>query len=280
MPAQLPPEDDAAEDDAVDDDAAVDDTSKDDTAEDAASQEIAARALDRVATREGIAVGVATAAYGFSFGALSVASGLTLWQTAFLSLVMFSGGSQFALIGVLAAGGVAAGPSAIAGAALLGTRNGLYGIRTAPIVGRGWLRRFAAAWITIDESTAVALAQPTPRSSRRGFWVTGLIVFAGWNLTTFVGALIGNTLGDTRAYGLDAAAAAAFVGLLWPRLKRRQALVVAVAAFVVATALTPVLAPGLPVLAAALVAIVVGWSNWAGARSGTPSGTPTRGSGR
>ena len=256
---------------------------EDAAAQDAAAQDAAARALDRVATREGIAVGVATAAYGLSFGALSVASGLTLWQTAFLSLVMFSGGSQFALIGVLAAGGVAAGPSAIAGAALLGTRNGLYGIRTAPIVGRGWLRRIAAAWITIDESTAVALAQPTPRSSRRGFWVTGLIVFAGWNLTTFVGGLIGNALGDTRAYGLDAAAAAAFVGLLWPRLKRRQALVVAVAAFVVATALTPVLAPGLPVLAAALVAVVVGWFDWAGpragAQSGAQSGSPTRGSG-
>jgi len=220
------------------------------------------------AARAGLAVGLATAAYGISFGALSVASGLDIWQTCFISLVMFSGGSQFALVGVLAAGGAAAGPAAIAGAALLGTRNGIYGIRTAPIVGGGPWKRLAAAWITIDESTAVALAQPTPRSRRTGFWVTGLAVFAGWNLTTLAGALIGEALGDTRAFGLDAAAAAAFVGLLWPRLKRVQAGAVAVAAAVVAVVLTPVLMPGLPVLVAALVAVAVGLFNWLG----TPDG--------
>ncbi|WP_422386483.1 AzlC family ABC transporter permease [Cryobacterium ruanii] len=218
----------------------------------------------RLAVREGLAVGLATAAYGVSFGALSVAAGLDIWQTSFISIVMFSGGSQFALIGVLAAGGVAAGPAAIASAALLGVRNGIYGMRTASIVGSGLWRRLAAGWITIDESTAVALAQPTPRSRRVGFWVTGLAVFIGWNATTLLGALIGDALGDTRAYGLDAAAAAAFVGLLWPRLKRMQAIAVAVAAAVVAATLTPVLMPGLPVLVAALVAVVVGLFNWLG----------------
>jgi predicted branched-subunit amino acid permease len=220
----------------------------------------------RLAIRAGLAVGLATAAYGVSFGALSVAAGLDVWQTCFISLVMFSGGSQFALVGVLAAGGLAAGPAAIASAALLGSRNAIYGIRTAPIVGPGRWKRIAAAWITIDESTAVALAQPTPRSRRTGFWVTGLAVFVGWNLTTLAGALIGDALGDTRAYGLDAAAAAAFVGLLWPRLKRVQAGAVAVAAAVVAASLTPALLPGLPVLVAALVAVAVGWFNWLGVR--------------
>lgn len=219
----------------------------------------------RLAVRAGLAVGLATAAYGVSFGALSVAAGLSVWQTCFISLVMFSGGSQFALVGVLAAGGLPAGPAAIAGAALLGTRNGIYGIRTAPIVGPGRLKRIAAAWITIDESTAVALAQPTPGSRRTGFWVTGLAVFVGWNLTTLAGALLGDALGDTRAFGLDAAAAAAFVGLLWPRLKRLQAGAVAVVAAVVAGALTPVLMPGLPVLVAALVAVAFGVFNWLGA---------------
>ena len=223
--------------------------------------ELAAR---REAIKDGLAVGIATAAYGISFGALSVAAGLDVWQTCFISLVMFSGGSQFALVGVLAGGGTAAGSAAIASAALLGTRNGVYGIRTGPIVGRGWWRRIAAAWITIDESTAVALAQPTAPSRRVGFWVTGLAVFIGWNLTTLAGALIGDAMGDTSAYGLDAAAAAAFVGLLWPRLKRLQARAVAVVAAVVAALLTPVLMPGLPVLVAAVVAIIVGVFNLLG----------------
>ncbi len=227
-------------------------------------------AARREATKSGLAVGAATAAYGVSFGALSVASGLDIWQTCFLSLMMFSGGSQFALIGVLAGGGTAAGPAAIAGAALLGARNGLYGLRTAPIVGSGWVKRIAAAWITIDESTAVALAQRTPGSQRRGFWVTGIAVFIGWNLTTLIGALVGDALGDTRAYGLDAAAAAAVVGLLWPRRMRRQAMAVAAAAAVIAALLTPVLMPGLPLLVAALVAVIVGVTNWFGDASAFP----------
>ena len=213
------------------------------------------------AIRAALGVGLAVSAYGISFGALAVASGLDIWQTCVLSLFMFSGGSQFALIGVLASGGVAAGPAAIAGATLLGARNALYSMRMSPIVGGPWWRRLVAAQWTIDESTAVATAQPTLRGQRAGFWVTGAVIYVGWNLTTLLGALLGDLVGDVRQYGLDAAAAAAFLGLLWPRLTARQPIVVAIAAGVVATALIPVLPPGLPVLAAAAVAVVVGITN-------------------
>lgn len=220
------------------------------------------RTPEQLATRQGVAVGVATAAYGVSFGALAVAAGLDVWQACVLSLFMFTGGSQFALVGVLATGGLASAPAAIASAVMLGSRNAAYGMRMKPVVGRGWPRDIAAAWLTIDESVAVALAQKTASASRTGFWVTGLIVYIGWNLTTLGGALIGDLLGDTRAYGLDAAAAAAFLGLLWPRLRRRQALVVAGGAMVIAAVLLPFAPSGVPVVAAAAVAIVVGVTNW------------------
>ena len=213
------------------------------------------------ALRASLAVGVAVSAYGISFGALAVASGLDVWQACVLSLLMFSGGSQFALIGVLASGGAAAGPAAITSAALLGVRNSLYSMRMSPIVGGPWWRKMLAAHWTIDESTAVATAQPTPRAQRVGFWATGAIIFVGWNLMTLVGALLGDLVGDVRAYGLDAAAAAAFLGLLWPRLTARQPIAVAVGAAVVAALLIPWLPPGIPVLAAALVAVVVGLTN-------------------
>jgi predicted branched-subunit amino acid permease len=206
-------------------------------------------------------VGLATAAYGISFGALATLSGLDVWQTCFLSLVMFTGGSQFALIGVLATGGVGAGGAAVASAALLGTRNVFYSIRMAPLIGPGFFKRTAAAHLTIDESVAVSTAQRTLPAQRLGFWATGLLIYLGWNLTTLIGALIGDLLGDVSAYGLDAAAAAAFLGLLWPRLKERQTQAVAVAAALVAALLTPWLMPGLPVIVAAVVAIVVGGFN-------------------
>ncbi|MFS0893219.1 AzlC family ABC transporter permease [Microbacterium sp. 179-I 3D3 NHS] len=219
---------------------------------------------EREVWREALGVVVATSAYGVSFGALAVASGLDVWQTSVLSLLMFTGGSQFAFIGVFAAGGLAALPSAIASAVLLGVRNVAYGMRMSPVVGGGPLRRAAAAHFTIDESTAVAISQGDPRLRRVGFWVTGIGIFLGWNVTTLVGALVGDVLGDPRTWGLDAAAAAAFLALLWPRLRRRQAIAVGVAAAVVAAALTPFLLPGVPVLVAALVAVVVGWFDWLG----------------
>jgi len=214
------------------------------------------------ALRAGIAVGSATAAYGFSFGALSVAAGLTIWQTCVLSLFMFSGGSQFADVGILASGGVAAGPAAIATSTFLGLRNGIYSLRIAPIIRGLWLKRVVAAQLTIDESTAVALNQKALHAQRVGFWATGIAVYVGWNLTTLMGALVGNLLGDVSKLGLDAVAAAAFVGLLWPRLRQLQASVVAGLAAVVATILIPVAPPGVPVLAAAVVAVVIGVTNW------------------
>jgi predicted branched-subunit amino acid permease len=226
---------------------------------------VARSTADSAAIRKALAVGLASSAYGVSYGALAVAAGLDIWQTCVMSLLMFTGGSQFAVVGVIATGGVAAGPAAIASAAILGIRNGIYGIRMAPIVGPGRWRRLAAAWLTIDESTAVAIGQSTLRTQLIGFWVTGAAVFVGWNATSLIGGLIGNALGDVRAYGLDAAAAAAFLGLLWPRLKQLQTVAVAAAAAVVATMMTPVLIPGLPVLVAGLVAVVVGTVNWFGA---------------
>jgi predicted branched-subunit amino acid permease len=219
------------------------------------------------AVRASLSVALPVAAYGISFGALSVAAGLDIWQTCVLSMLMFSGGSQFAFVGVIAGGGAPAAPAAIAAATLLGTRNAIYALRMAPIIGPGVVRRLAAGWLTIDESTGVSTAQPTLRSQRIGFWVTGIVIFVGWNVMTLLGAFLGDLLGDVRQYGLDAAAAAAFLGLLWPRLRELQPVVVAIAAAVAAAALTPALPPGLPVLAAALVAVVVGLTNWLGRRT-------------
>ena len=214
----------------------------------------------RAAIRQAISVALATGLYGISFGALAVAAGLSVPQAMALSLLMFSGGSQFAFIGVVGAGGLAG--AAIATAGLLGVRNGLYGPQVAPLIGaHGW-RRPVAAHLTIDESTAVATVHKAPHAARLGFWWTGVGVFVLWNLFTLAGALVGDRLGDPRRYGLDAAAAAAFLALVWPRITgpgTGLARLVAGGAVVVALALTPVTPAGIPVLLAAGVAIVVGF---------------------
>jgi predicted branched-subunit amino acid permease len=208
--------------------------------------------------RQGLSVAVATGAYGVSIGALSVTAGLSVWQACVLSLVMFTGGSQFAFVGIIGSGGVAAAPAAIAAASMLGVRNGLYGLELRRILGvHGW-RRVAAAHVTLDESTAVAVTQSDPRASRLGFWVTGIGVFVLWNVATLLGALVGDAFGDPRTYGLDAAACAAFTALLWPRLRDRETVAIAVIGAVVAVVLLPALPAGIPVVLAALAALIAG----------------------
>lgn len=189
-----------------------------------------------------------------------MASGFSPLQTQALSVLMFTGASQFALIGVMGAGGGAA--AAVVTAWLLGARNALYGLRMAPLVRARGLRRLAAAHLTIDESTAMALGRDETRfdgrESRLAFWATGLSVLVLWNAGTLVGALGAAAIGDPRTLGLDAAIPAGFVALLWPRLRDRESWAVALAGAAVALALTPLLPPGLPVLAASLVAVVAG----------------------
>ena len=211
----------------------------------------------RRARSQGLQVALAVSLYGVSFGALAVISGFTVAQTMVLSLVMFSGASQFALIGVIASGGAAAGFAAVASAGLLGIRNGLYALRMSPIVGPGGLKRLLAAQLTVDESTAVGTAQPSLASNRAGFWATALLLYTGWNLATLLGALLGDVLGDVRSWGLDAAAAAAFLGLVWPRLQAKEPIAVALVAGLLTALLLPALPAGVPILVVAVLTIVL-----------------------
>ena len=203
------------------------------------------------AVRMGVSISIATGLYGISFGALGVASGLTVAQTCALSLLLFSGGSQFAFIGVIAGGGT--GAAALGAASLLGVRNAVYGMQMAALLGPRGLQRLLAAQLTIDESTATAVGQTTPEEQGRGFWTAGIGIYVLWNAFTAAGALLGNALGDPRQWGLDGAAVAAFLALLWPRLKGREPIALAVAAALVALVAVPLTPPGVPVLFAAVL---------------------------
>ena len=207
--------------------------------------------------RYSFGVGVATGAYGLSFGALAVAGGLAIPESCALSLLMFTGGSQFALVSTVTNGGSAGAGAATA--ILLGSRNALYGLSLSSLLKVRGVKRAAAAQLVIDESTAMAVGQDTERDSRLGFYATGLAVFVLWNLATLIGALGARAIDDPSTYGLDAAASAAFVALLAPRMQSRAAWAVAFGAVTVALVLTPLVPSGVPVLCAALVAFLVGW---------------------
>jgi predicted branched-subunit amino acid permease len=206
--------------------------------------------------RDALGIGIASGAYALSFGAISTAAGLTLLQTCALSLLMFTGASQFALVGVVGAGGsVWAGAAT---AALLGSRNALYGLRLSSLLdARGW-RRPAASHFVIDETTAMAIARDTPPMSRYAFWATGFSVFAFWNLGTLIGALATHALPNPKVLGFDAAPPAAFLALLAPRIRAREPLAIALAAGVVALVLLPFVPAGVPLLVVALLVALLG----------------------
>lgn len=212
------------------------------------------------AFRTGASVAVATGLYGVSFGALAVAAGLTVWQTVALSALMFTGGSQFAFIGVLAGGpGAQLGGAATGAASLLGVRNAVYGMQMKALLQPRPSLRPLAAQVTIDESAATAATQSDRRGIAIGFWSAGVGVYLLWNLFTVVGALAGTALGDPASWGLDGAATAAMLGLLWPRLRSGNTWALAVTAALVTTITLPMLPAGLPILIAAAVAGAWGW---------------------
>jgi predicted branched-subunit amino acid permease len=214
--------------------------------------------IESTTLRDSFSVSFTVGAYGTAFGAAAVANGFSLLQTCLLSLLTFSGASQFAVIGVLGAGGGAI--SGIATASLLGIRNGLYGVIMAPRLKVKGFKRIIAAQITIDESTAVALGQEFrgEKAMRQGFWLTGFGVFVFWNLFTLAGAFGAQAMGDIRVWGLDSAVPAAFLGLVWPRLKSHRDRILALSCVVFALVMTPILPAGLPIIATAFIAVAVG----------------------
>jgi 4-azaleucine resistance transporter AzlC len=202
-----------------------------------------------------VGIGVAVGVYGISFGVLAVASGLSPAQACVMSMLVFTGASQFAFVGVLAGGGGAV--AAMGPPVMLAVRNAAYGLSLTSILPARLRDRALAAHLVIDETTAMARAQSAPDAARRAFFATGVSVWVFWNAGTLAGALLGGGIGDPQTLGLDAMFPAAFLALLAPQLRRPGAPVAAVAGVAVALALVPFAPAGVPIIAA-LAGVVPG----------------------
>src|SRR5262249_4175946 len=182
----------------------------------------------------------------------AVASGLTVAQASAMSLLVFTGASQLAAVGIVGAGGSSA--TALGSALLLAARNGVYGMALAPrLRGRG-PRRVGAAQLVIDEATAMAVAHRDDAASRGAFWTTGVAVFVCWNAATLLGAVAGNAIGDPKTFGLDAAFPAGFLALMAPMLRERPKRTAAIVGAAIAVVTIPTTRAGVPILLAALAA--------------------------
>jgi 4-azaleucine resistance transporter AzlC len=196
-----------------------------------------------------LAIGV----FGASFGVGAVTAGASVAQACVISLLVFTGASQFSAVSVIGAGGSTA--SALGGALLLAARNGVYGLAMARRLDGSLARRLLAAQLTIDESTAMSAAQDDPVAQRLAFWITGLSLYFFWNLGTLLGALAGTAI-DPKTFGLDAAFPAAYVAMVWPLLRDRRGRLAAALGAAICVALIPFVPVGIPILCAALAVLV------------------------
>jgi 4-azaleucine resistance transporter AzlC len=195
------------------------------------------------------AVGV----FGVSFGVGAVSAGATVMQACAISLLVFTGATQFSAVSVIAAGGSTA--SALGGALLLAARNGVYGLTMSRRLTGSLGKRLVAAQLTIDESTAMSAAQDDPDLQRAAFWITGLSVYVFWNVGTLLGALAGSAI-DPETFGLDAAFPAAYAAMLWPLVRDGRGRLAAMIGAAICLALIPFVPVGIPILCAALAVLV------------------------
>ena len=167
-----------------------------------------------------LGIALATAAYGLPFGALTTTAGFSVMQSVALSALVFSGASQLSAVSVVAAGGGVA--TAVGNGVLLSLRNAAYGVAMAPLLRGPLWRRLLGAQLVIDETTAMARAQPDePRRGGRSGRPGCSCSSSGTSHARRRAR--GDALGDPKALGLDAIFPAAFVALLAPQLRQRGA---------------------------------------------------------
>lgn len=204
------------------------------------------RTLGPALARDIALVCLADAVVAVSFGAVSVGTGLPAWLPSLLSLAVFAGASQFLLVGILASGGGLL--AAVAAGLLVNARHVPFGFAVADTLRGGLARRLVGTHLMVDESVAFALAQRDPRRRTVAYWTCGLGLFVSFNVATLAGVLAGRALGDTDAWGLDAAFPAVLLALVLPALRDRGTRRVALLGAGIALATSAFLPPGLPVL--------------------------------
>jgi 4-azaleucine resistance transporter AzlC len=208
------------------------------------------RTLDAALLRDVTAVAAGAAVNGASFGAITVAAGSPWWMPVLMSVVIFAGGAQFIAVGIVAAGG--SPTAAVLAGLVLNVRHLPFGLAVGDVLGRSWFGRLVGSHLMIDETVAFALAQRDPARARAAYWACGVSLFIAWNTGVVGGALVGQSIGDPGAFGLDAAFPAALLALVLPALRDKATVHAAVVGAAIALGATPFVPPGAPVLLALL----------------------------
>jgi 4-azaleucine resistance transporter AzlC len=209
----------------------------------------------RAGMRAAVPFALATVLLGMYFGVLSQSLGWGAVAPVLFSILAFSGSAQFAVAGVLGAGGGAV--VAILAAVLLNARFLPMGIAVAPYLKGGRWRRALEAQAVIDASWALA-SRGNGRFDRAFLIGATVPQAAAWMGGTAIGVAVGGDIGDPTWLGLDMVFPVLFLALLIGELRSGggRAVIAAALAALLAAALLPIAAPGIPVIASCVAALV------------------------
>ncbi|MEM9459759.1 MAG: AzlC family ABC transporter permease [Myxococcota bacterium] len=226
--------------------------------DDACSDAPSARAAAVMGVRRCLTLALGVLPFGIAFGATATELGLGAGHSAAMSVMIFAGAAQMAVLELWRAGASLA--VLVMVAVVINLRLGLYGgalARSFPT--RPTARRALMAYLITDQLFATSLArfgEPGGQRHRVAFFVGGgLTLWLAWQLGTVLGATLGAQA--PPSLGIDFVAPLVFIALAVPGLRDRADVAAAIAAVLTFVAL-PDLPRGLPLVLAAAVGLIIG----------------------
>ncbi|HET8569383.1 MAG TPA: AzlC family ABC transporter permease [Candidatus Limnocylindria bacterium] len=215
------------------------------------------RASARDALIEGWPLFLTSFVIGVPFGIAARRAGLGAIEASGMSVIVFAGAAQFAMLDLFARGAPAA--LVVATALLINLRHLLMATAMRPFAeGRALWQRLAIAYVLTDESFAMGIGRLRRGTADVAYYLTfAFTLWLAWNAATIVGATLGGAVTDPDRLGLDFAITGAFIAIVVLGIRDRVDVAVALAAALAAGALRLAGASSVAVVAAGAIAPLV-----------------------
>ncbi len=203
--------------------------------------------------------------FGLAYAVSARSAGLSLLETQLMSLFVFAGSAQFSAAGLFLIN--ASSVSLVLTTFIINARHLLYSLSLGQRATYTWGRQAISAFFLTDEAFGIVTSQ-----GNYGFaFLLGaeLSLYGAWNLSTFLGALVGEVVPDPTVLGADFVFPVAFLALLIPLLRSRLDLAVAAGAGVAALLLAGQIGSGLAILITGVGGSLLG--AWLSGREDNPS---------
>ena len=194
---------------------------------------------------------------GTTFGVVARQSGLQPLEIIAMSLFVFAGASQFAMVQLFSQATPA--PIVIVSVLFINLRHLLMATSLRPHLGRlPHAQRLLAAYFLTDESFAMATGHFRRGGRSLAYYFTfAMALFVLWNISTVIGIVVGGAIGDPRRFGVDFAITATFIGIVVLAIRHRADIAIAVVAALVAGGLALAGASTIAVIIAGAVAPLI-----------------------